>query len=129
MKHIFYLNTDLLDSYISQVDGGIVSQKQIGELNQGESTITEEVLKELEKGFNLRGETGILSDISFLPRADGSYNQLNTKQSKVGSIETKADTDSELLTLIYHDYALNKLETHLSDDHLVKDSDNIQLND
>lgn len=125
MKNIFYLDTNLVYSYLAQIDGGIIIQKQLQE-NEGEGiTLTEETLKAITRGIDIGGDTGnIVSELILGgSKITGKYNQQNVSHLKDGEVINRTNSASEIISMVFHDYVLNKLEEYFVKQGMIKEKD------
>lgn len=110
MKHYIYIDKEILNSYISQIYGGILDKERtekLKNLKQTEEQITpEEKIKATVKG----GIPGIIS---------GDINvEYDTKEKKINSYASENET-KEVIEKIYHDNLLDNLIEYINNQEKV----------
>lgn len=118
MKHYIYIDREILNSYISQIYGGILekgkSEKEVVEKDSKQITSPEEKIKATING----GIPGILNG------------NLETEYNTNNKIKEETDTSNaskEVIEKIYHDNLLDNLIEYIhNNEDLINNIDNIE---
>ncbi|MEQ3340210.1 DUF6414 family protein [Clostridium butyricum] len=117
MRHFVYLDTDTLNSYLSQINGGLL-KSTVNEASDEIST-TKSDKTEPNKG-NFKTEIGFKPILNFtLTENKDSINTTNTL--------SQIETGRELIEKILHDNAFDLFVSYLKDEQILNDTDNCIL--
>ncbi|MCG5026830.1 hypothetical protein MAH48_14570, partial [Anoxybacillus flavithermus] len=119
MKEIIYLNTEIMNSLIAQLDKGITTYYSLEQTIQETNTETSQTTRGKAAGFNGTVQSGtgnLLSNVSLSFGANISGNGNETNGSSRALLEGQRD----LLNKAFHDYALNILLQLLKENEKLK---------
>lgn len=119
MRHFIYLDTDTLNSYLSQINGGLL-KSTVNEAFDEVLTTKTENLKPGESNF--KSEFGIkpLFNLTFAEGKD-IINTTNTL--------SQTESGRELIEKILHDNSLEQFVKYLNDNNLIKDINSCDIGD
>ncbi len=119
MRHFVYLDTDILNSYLSQINGGLLNSTYNETIDEVATTKSDKT--EPNKG-SFKTEIGIKPLLNFTLTEDkDSINTTNTL--------SQIETGRELITKILHDNAFDLFISYLRKDKLIKSIEDSKLND
>lgn len=112
MKHFVYLDTDVLNSYLSQISGGLLKSSK-AEISD---TIVTGEIEELKQGSEkIKGNFGLASFLGL------TYEEENDVINTTNTL-SQTETGRELIEKILHDNALDEFQKHLKTEGILKDS-------
>lgn len=118
MKEIIYLDTEIVNSILAQLNNGITNGYTIEQQNQTTSTTSEEGgSTDLGKGA-VQARFGIPALAQLI--AGGDFGTTSTQ--KEGSSEAILSSQKDILNKVFHDQALNILISQLNEKGILKDS-------
>lgn len=125
MKEILYLDTDLMNSILAQLDEGLINSFSLEESNQESETEGQQSLRGKSAGIDaqISADTGIFGGggVKIGTRLGGNGTE-STNESK-----TILEGQKDILNKAFHDYALDILLNKLNDSDSIKDNKNSLL--
>ncbi|WP_195989623.1 hypothetical protein [Clostridium sp. D53t1_180928_C8] len=119
MQHFIYLNTDMLNSYLSQINDGIVNKVQSESYDEVTNASKETVVTKEGKFQTDLGIPGFFT-MKFTETPEGV---------KTANALTQLEYGKELIEKMLHDNALQQFMNYLNKNNLLKSIDNCDLND
>jgi len=119
MKHFIYLNTDILNSYLSQINDGIINKVQSETYDEVTNASKETVVTKESKFKTDVGIPGLFT-MQFAETPEGV---------KTANALTQLEYGKELIEKMLHDNALQQFMNYLNKNNLLKSIDNCNLND
>lgn len=111
MNHIVYLNTDILNSYLSQINDGLVN-KNFSE--------TQDIIKNSKEETNSPGNKN--TDVKFsLPKLISMGFSEDSDFEKTTNILSQLESGRELIEKILHDNALEQFKKSILETNLLSD--------
>lgn len=126
MKEIIYLDTDIMNSLLAQLDQGLIDNYSIEEL----ASTTESSSATTDSGTDHGFKGGLTFDTGALPGGSMDFSFNKGGKETEGQISSQGFTESQrdLLNKQFHDYSLDILIMKLHDEKLIKE-DHIQEGD
>ncbi|WP_302537557.1 DUF6414 family protein [Clostridium saudiense] len=119
MKHFIYLNTDILNSYLSQIDDGIINKSQTEVCDEVTTSSDEEITS---KGNKFETKLGLASILGMTftetPEAVKTTNALS-----------QIESGKELIEKVLHDNAFQRFVTYLNNNDMVKSLESCDIGD
>jgi hypothetical protein len=124
MKEIIYLNTEIMNSLIAQLDKGVTLNYSLEQTTQETNTETSQTTRGKTAGFNGTIQAGAGSFLSNMNLSFGANISGNGNET-TGSSRTLLEGQRDLLNKAFHDYALDILLQLLEGNHKLKTSTSI----
>lgn len=111
MRHFIYLDTDTLNSYLSQINGGLLKSTVNEAFDEVASSKNEEIVP---------GEVGFKSEVGAKPFFNLTFTE---NKDVINTTNTLSQTESgrELIEKILHDNSLEQFMRYLNEEKLIKD--------
>lgn len=121
MKEIIYLDTEIMNSLLAQLDQGIVDNYAVEESSATSEASSTSTDLGVQHGFN----AGIKFDTGALPGGAASFGFNSGGKENEGQINSVEVTEGQkdLLNKQFHDYSLDILMMKLKNRDLIKDKD------
>lgn len=121
MKEIIYLNTEIMNSLIAQLDKGVTLNYSLEQTAQESNTETSQITRGKVAGFNGTFQTSASNLLSSMNLSFGANISRNGNEITGGS-RTLLEGQKDLLNKAFHDYALDILLQLLEDNQKLKTS-------
>lgn len=118
MKEIIYLDTEIVNSILAQLNNGITNGYTIEKQNQTTATTSEEESSTDYGKATVQARFGIPAIAQLITGGDLA----NNSTQKEGSSEAILSSQKDILNKVFHDQALNILISQLQKKDLLKDS-------
>ncbi|MFJ9462115.1 DUF6414 family protein [Viridibacillus arvi] len=127
MKEIIYLDTNIMNSMLAQLDQGIVNSFSLENSDQEEVTESSNSTTGLKAGVGagVKLSTGILPGGSVTLKGSGGGNKAESE----GVSKTISEGQKDILNKAFHDYALEVLFSKLEEQGLLISSDDYREGD
>lgn len=127
MKEIIYLDTDLMNSMLAQLDKGLINNFSLEQTNQQSETAGQQTVR--GKNAGIRGQLRL--DTGWLPgggvRLDGSLG--NNGSEGTNESTTILEGQKDVLNKAFHDHALEVLTSRLLEEDMLKHGDDLKEGD
>lgn len=117
MKEIIYLDTDLMNSMLAQLDEGLINSFSLEQWDQEVVTVGQQSARGKSAGMNgsMNAGTGAIPGINF----NFGANLGNTGNEMNHNSQAILDSQKDILNKAFHDYALDLLTQKLDDKKLL----------
>lgn len=121
MKEIIYLDTDIMNSLLAQLDQGLIDNYSVEEL----AATTESSSATTDSGTDHGFKGGLTFDTGALPGGSMDFSFNRGGKEGQGQISSQEFTEGQrdLLNKQFHDYSLDILIMKLQDENLIKQDD------
>ena len=119
MKHFIYLNTDILNSYLSQIDDGIINKSQTEVIDEV-VTSSDEAITSHENKFETNIGLASLLGMKFTETPEGI---------KTTNALSQIESGKELIEKLLHDNAFQRFLSYLNTNDMIKDLTNCKIGD
>lgn len=114
MKHFVYLDTDLINSYLAQIHGGLVNVISTEKQSKQTNTLTQKKIPSINASKFIMG---IFKFLSF------EYTRTNNYLEEITTI-SQTEAGKEILSKIIHDNSYDRLIDYLTNENRIKNYDN-----
>lgn len=119
MRHFVYLDTDTLNSYLSQINGGLL-KSTVNESKDEVATTKNE--------NEMPGKSNFTTEIGFKPILNLKFSEDKDVMNTTNTL-SQIETGRELIEKILHDNSLDQFSSYLESNNLIADVDSSEIGD